>query len=114
MDDLFWEEPHSIAMDAVRECPPYGIYLLQAVLRKAGHDAIVADLIAAGSNSMVPYLSDLTDCRLVGIAATSIPADPLPGRRFLFQAIVLSGQPERSMGARSFAHSYWEPKKPIG
>jgi anaerobic magnesium-protoporphyrin IX monomethyl ester cyclase len=68
----FWEEPHSIAMDAVRECPPYGIYLLQAVLRKAGHDAIVADLIAAGSNSMVPYLSDLTDCRLVGIAATSM------------------------------------------
>ena len=72
MDDLFWEEPHSIGMDAVRECPPYGIYLLQAVLRKAGHDAIVADLIAAGSNSMVPYLSDLTDCRLVGIAATSM------------------------------------------
>lgn len=72
MDDLFWDEPRSIAMDAIRECPPYGIYLLQAVLRRAGHEALVADLIADGSNSIKPYLRDLEDCGLVGIAATSM------------------------------------------
>lgn len=72
MDDLFWEKPQSIAMDAVRECPPYGIFLLQAVLRGAGHDAKVADLIADGSSSIEPYLKDIAECGLVGIAATSM------------------------------------------
>jgi radical SAM superfamily enzyme YgiQ (UPF0313 family) len=72
MDDVFDERPRPIAMDAVRECPPYGIYLLHAVLRKAGHDARLADLIADGSNSIDPYLADLEDCGLVGIAATSM------------------------------------------
>ena len=72
MDDLFWDRPVSIAMDAVRECPPYGIYLLQAVLRQAQHEAVVADLIADGSNSIDPYLEDLKQCGLVGIAATSM------------------------------------------
>jgi radical SAM superfamily enzyme YgiQ (UPF0313 family) len=71
MDD-FWGTPQSIAMDAVRECPPYGIYLLQGVLRAAGHEAVVADLIADGSNSVEPYRADLLDCGLVGIAATSM------------------------------------------
>lgn len=72
MDDLFWDKPQSIAMDAVRECPPYGIFLLQAVLRAAGHEARVADLIADGSNSVEPYLAEIADCGLVGIAATSM------------------------------------------
>jgi anaerobic magnesium-protoporphyrin IX monomethyl ester cyclase len=72
MDDLFWDEPQSIAMDAVRECPPYGIFLLQAVLRAAGHEVRVADLIADGSHSIKPYLKDIADCGLVGIAATSM------------------------------------------
>jgi anaerobic magnesium-protoporphyrin IX monomethyl ester cyclase len=72
MDDLFWEQPRSIAMDAVHECPPYGIYLLQAVLRAAQHEAIVADLISDSSNRIDPYLKDLEDCGLVGIAATSM------------------------------------------
>src|SRR5665213_714522 len=72
MDDLFWDSPRSIAMDAVRECPPYGIYLLQAVLRRAQHEAIVADLIADGSHRIDPYLKDLEDCGLVGVAATSM------------------------------------------
>ncbi|MBB5047067.1 radical SAM superfamily enzyme YgiQ (UPF0313 family) [Rhodopseudomonas rhenobacensis] len=72
MDDLFWDKPQAIAMDAVRECPPYGVYLLQAVLRQAQHEAIVADLIADGSDQIEPYLKDLQDCGLVGIAATSM------------------------------------------
>src|SRR5689334_2841235 len=71
MDNL-WETARPIAMDAVRECPPYGIYLLQAVLRAAGHEAIVADLIADGSNCVKPYQDPLADCGLVGIAATSM------------------------------------------
>jgi len=71
MDD-FWGEPRPIAMDAVRECPPYGIYLLQAVLRQAGHQALVIDLIADGSNSLKPHVHDLADCGLIGIAATSM------------------------------------------
>lgn len=72
VDDFFWDTPQPIAMDAVRECPPYGVYLLQAVLRRAGHEAIVADLIADASTSIAPYLSDVGDCGLVGIGATSM------------------------------------------
>jgi anaerobic magnesium-protoporphyrin IX monomethyl ester cyclase len=72
MDDLFFDKPRPIAMDAVKECPPYGIYLLQAVLREAGHDAIVADLIADGTERIDAYAADLADCGLVGIAATSM------------------------------------------
>jgi len=72
MDDLFWDRPVSIAMDAVRECPPYGIFLLQAVLQHAQHEAIVADLIADGSHRIDRYSQQLEDCGLVGIAATSM------------------------------------------
>lgn len=72
MDDLFWDRPVSIAMDAVRECPPYGIFLIQSVLRHASHEAVVADLIADGSHRIDRYLDHLADCQLVGIAATSM------------------------------------------
>jgi anaerobic magnesium-protoporphyrin IX monomethyl ester cyclase len=71
MDD-FWGEPRPIAMDAVRECPPYGIYLLAAVLRQAGHEVALVDLIADGSYSLTLYLHELSDCGLVGISATSM------------------------------------------
>jgi anaerobic magnesium-protoporphyrin IX monomethyl ester cyclase len=70
--DSYLGELVPIAMDAVRECPPYGVYLLQAVLRGKGHEAIVADLIADGSDSISPYESVLADCGLVGIGATSM------------------------------------------
>ena len=39
----------AIAMDAGRECPPYGVYLLSSILKRAGHDVTVADLVATGS-----------------------------------------------------------------
>jgi radical SAM superfamily enzyme YgiQ (UPF0313 family) len=61
-----------IAMDAVRECPPYGIYSLACTLRRAGHQVVVADLIARGSNDLHPFLSELEDCSLVGIGATTL------------------------------------------
>jgi len=70
--DNFWGKPVPIAMDAVKECPPYGIYLLQSVLRAAGHEVYVADLISDGGLCMEPYYGHLADCGLVGIAATSM------------------------------------------
>ena len=61
-----------ISMDAERECPPYGIYLLASVLRQDSHEVVLADLIARGSRSLKPYESDLADADLVGIGATSM------------------------------------------
>jgi radical SAM superfamily enzyme YgiQ (UPF0313 family) len=61
-----------IAMDALRECPPYGIYSLARTLRHAGHQVVIADLIARGSNDLQPFLPDLQDCSLVGIGATTL------------------------------------------
>ncbi len=61
-----------IAMDAARECPPYGIYSLARTLRRAGHQVIVADLIARGSKDLQPFLPDLQDCSLAGIGATTL------------------------------------------
>ncbi len=62
----------AIAMDAGRECPPYGVYLLSSVLKRAGHDVTLADLVATGTHSIEPYLADLRDCSLVGIGATTL------------------------------------------
>jgi len=61
-----------IAMDATCECPPYGVYTLASVLRNNQHEVVLADLIARGSNDMQPFLSDLQDCSLVGIGATTL------------------------------------------
>jgi len=61
-----------IAMDAVKECPPYGIYLLASILKAHGHYVVIADLIADGTHLMRKYLSELKDCNLVGIGATSL------------------------------------------
>ncbi|MFD0539859.1 B12-binding domain-containing radical SAM protein [Actinomadura luteofluorescens] len=59
-------------MDAVRECPPYGIYLLASVLRAAGHEVVLADLIAAADHRLTAWAADLENCDLVGIGATSM------------------------------------------
>lgn len=61
-----------IAMDAHRTCPPYGMYLLTSTLAGHGHDVILADLIAAGTNSIADYVDDLAECGLVGIGCTSM------------------------------------------
>jgi anaerobic magnesium-protoporphyrin IX monomethyl ester cyclase len=62
----------SIAMDAHRECPPYGMYLLLAALRERGHDAKMADLIAAGTDRIDDYRDAVADADLIGIGATSM------------------------------------------
>jgi anaerobic magnesium-protoporphyrin IX monomethyl ester cyclase len=61
-----------IAMDAGFECPPYGIYLLSSILKAAGHDVVLADLIARGTCDIGSYLSDIENSSLVGIGATSL------------------------------------------
>ncbi|MDI9940336.1 radical SAM protein [Rhodococcus sp. IEGM 1351] len=60
----------SIAMDAIRECPPYGIYLLHAVLCDAGYDAFLVDLIAPGTESVQDQ--PVEDMDLIAIGATSM------------------------------------------
>ena len=61
-----------IAMDAGHECAPYGIYLLSSILKQADNDVILADLVASGSHDIQPYLSDIEDCSLIGISATTL------------------------------------------
>lgn len=61
-----------VGMDAVRECPAYGMYLLRAVMVKHGHDVTLADLIADASDSMAPYAEAIAGADLVGIGATSM------------------------------------------
>jgi radical SAM superfamily enzyme YgiQ (UPF0313 family) len=61
-----------IAMDAGFECPPYGIYLLSSILKAAGHDVVLADLIARGTCDIGSYLTDIENSSLVGIGATSL------------------------------------------
>ena len=70
--DNFSGTPQPIAMDAVKECPPYGIYLLASVLRSQGHEVTLADLIADGSNCIQKYAADIDQCGLIGIASTSM------------------------------------------
>ena len=41
-----------VGVDAIRECPPLGIYTLAAGLEAEGHDVVVADLILHGTRSL--------------------------------------------------------------
>lgn len=62
----------AVAMDRGRECPPYGVYLLATILRRLGHEVRVADLVAQGSISLVPWEQDIAESGLVGVSATSL------------------------------------------
>jgi anaerobic magnesium-protoporphyrin IX monomethyl ester cyclase len=61
-----------IGMDAHRECPPYGIYLLAGALRQAGHTVALADLIALGTNTIDSCRTDIEHADLIGIGCTSM------------------------------------------
>src|SRR5262245_26392755 len=61
-----------VGVDAIRECPPLGIYTLAAVLEAEGHDVVVADLILQGTWSLDAFAADLDAAGLVGIGATSM------------------------------------------
>lgn len=61
-----------IAMDAHRECPPYGMYLLRSALRAGGHEVDFADLIAEGTGSLARHEAAVDNAELIGIGATSM------------------------------------------
>ncbi len=61
-----------ISMDAVRTCPPYGVYLLAAVLRQQGHDVQIVDLISQGSRDLSNHWRHLATSHLIGIGISSL------------------------------------------
>ena len=61
-----------IAMDAVRACPPYGVYLLARILQQDGHQVTVLDLIAQGSIELDGHWPAIVGADLVGISTTSL------------------------------------------
>jgi radical SAM superfamily enzyme YgiQ (UPF0313 family) len=68
--DLFEASLRPVGADVVRPCPPYAVYLLAGVLRSAGHEVVIVDLIADGSGRLEPR--GLDDVDLVGVTATSL------------------------------------------
>ncbi len=61
-----------VGVDAIRECPPLGIYTLAAVLEAQAHDVVVADLILHGTRLLDAFTADVDAADLVGIGATSM------------------------------------------
>ena len=70
--DFVGQKLRPIAQDATRNCPPYGLYLLAAILRRANHEVKVLDLIAAGTNNIGHFQPLFWNVDLVGITATSL------------------------------------------
>ncbi|MDJ0836553.1 MAG: radical SAM protein [Acidobacteriota bacterium] len=61
-----------IAMDSRRTNPPYGLYMLAAILREKGHDVVLADLIAQGSPDLDRFAGALAEADLLGIGTTTL------------------------------------------
>jgi radical SAM superfamily enzyme YgiQ (UPF0313 family) len=61
-----------VGVDAIRECPPLGIYTLASALEEQGHDVVIADLILHGTRSLKAFENDLGTAELVGIGSTSM------------------------------------------
>lgn len=61
-----------VGVDAIRECPPLGIHTLAAVAGAGGHEVMIGDLIAKGSNRLDAATDDPAAFDLVGISATSM------------------------------------------
>lgn len=61
-----------ISMDAVRTCPPYGIYLLATVLRNNHHSVTIIDLIAQGSKKLDAHWGLLLSSHIIGIGFSSL------------------------------------------
>lgn len=61
-----------VGVDALRECPPLGIYSLGGILERKGHDVVIADLILHGTRSLESFDDDLATADLVGIGSTSM------------------------------------------
>lgn len=61
-----------IAMDAVRACPPYGVFLLAKILQQDGHEVTIIDLISQGSKDLDIHWPLILSAHLVGISTTSL------------------------------------------
>ena len=61
-----------VGVDALRECPPLGIYGLAAVLEAQGHDVVIGDLILQGTQSLEAFETVVDESDLVGIGSTSM------------------------------------------
>ena len=61
-----------VGVDALRECPPLGIYGLAAVLEAHGHEAVVADLILHGTKSVRAFEQEIDSADLIGVGSTSM------------------------------------------
>lgn len=70
--DVVDGELQVVGVDALRECPPIGVYGLAALLESQGHEVVIADLILQGGLSLVSFEKDLDEANLVGIGSTSM------------------------------------------
>jgi anaerobic magnesium-protoporphyrin IX monomethyl ester cyclase len=61
-----------VGVDAIRECPPLGIYSLAAVLEERGCEVVIADLVLHATGSLKQFEADLGNADLVGIGSTSM------------------------------------------
>jgi anaerobic magnesium-protoporphyrin IX monomethyl ester cyclase len=62
----------AIGVDAIRECPPVGLYALAAALEAQGHGVTIGDLVYEGTRSIESLVPALDAADLVGIGATSM------------------------------------------
>jgi radical SAM superfamily enzyme YgiQ (UPF0313 family) len=61
-----------VGVDALRECPPLGVYGLATVLESLGHEVTIADLVLRGTRSLKAFVADVEGCDLVGVGSTSM------------------------------------------
>lgn len=62
----------SIAMDRIKSSPPLGVYWLGGVLREAGHEIDILDLIALGHIDVPMILRYAAKAELVGISCNTL------------------------------------------
>ena len=70
--DYIGNSLQAISQDAVKNTPPYGLYLLAGILRSKSYEVCMADLISCGTNDITQFQKELTDADIVGISATSL------------------------------------------
>lgn len=61
-----------VGVDAVRECPPLGVYALAAYIEALGHTVVIADLVQEGTQRLCPHRYPPAAFDLVGISSTSM------------------------------------------
>ena len=62
----------AIAMDKVKTCPPYGLYLLHNIVRHAGYDCDLCDLICDGTINEARLSEAVRTSDVIGLATTSL------------------------------------------